>query len=133
MDAAQAAFSKFVSVSHDPKAAQLGEFVYANGTVSPPNFPTRDLMIRAKQLSFGISLFYDGPEPPQGLYDELLILPNTTASIIQGSFIDFIAGQFLPLYKRYSKPSMPRFWFSIQNRAEFTLTASPSCITRSPS
>ena len=102
MDAAQAAFSKFVSVSHDPKAAQLGEFVYANATVSP-NFPTRDLMIRAQQLSFGISLFYDGPEPPQGLYDELLILPNTTASIIQGSFIDFIAGQFLPLYKRYSK------------------------------
>jgi hypothetical protein len=57
-------------------------------------------MIGAKQLSFGISLFYDGPEPPQGLYDELLNLPNATASIVQGSFIDFIAGQFLPLYKR---------------------------------
>ena len=39
MEAAQAAFSKFVSVSHDPKAAQLGEFVYANGTVSPPTSP----------------------------------------------------------------------------------------------
>ncbi|KAF8260158.1 FAD-binding domain-containing protein [Lactarius quietus] len=68
----------------------MGEFVYVNGT-----------------LSFGISLFYDGPEPPEGLYDELLSLPNTTASITQGSFIDFIAAQFLPLYKRVSFNSVP--------------------------
>lgn len=41
VDEAQAAFSKFVSVSHDPKAAQLGEFVYANGTVRPPTSHSR--------------------------------------------------------------------------------------------
>lgn len=36
VDGAQKVFSKFVSEPHDPKAAQLGEFVYVNGTVSPP-------------------------------------------------------------------------------------------------
>ena len=100
VDGAQEAFSKFLSEPHDPKAAQLGEFVYINGMVRSSAFPCRDLIIGATQVSFGISLFYDGPEPPQGLYDELLNLPNTTASIIQGSFIDFIQGQFLPLYER---------------------------------
>ena len=100
MDGAQRAFSKFLTESHDHKAAQLGEFVYVNGTVSPPTSPKCDLIIGTKQLSFGISLFYDGPEAPQGLYDELLNLPSTTKSIIKGSFVDFIAGQFLPLYKR---------------------------------
>ena len=54
----------------------------------------------AKQLSFDFSLFYDGPEAPQGLYDDLLSLPSTTKSIIKGSFVDFIDAQFLPLYKR---------------------------------
>ena len=39
VEGAQKAFSKFVSESHDPKAAQLGEFVYVNGTVSPPASP----------------------------------------------------------------------------------------------
>jgi hypothetical protein len=100
VDGAQEAFSNFLSEPHDPKAAQLGEFVYVNSTVSSSIPLYHDLIIGAKQLSFGISLFYDGPEPPQGLYDELLNLPNTTASVIQGSFIDFIEGQFLPLYER---------------------------------
>lgn len=36
MDGAQKAFSKFISESHDHKAAQLGEFVHVNDTVSLP-------------------------------------------------------------------------------------------------
>jgi hypothetical protein len=39
VEGAQAAFSKFVLKPHDPKAAQLGEFVYANGTVGPLTSP----------------------------------------------------------------------------------------------
>ncbi|KAI9438126.1 FAD-binding domain-containing protein [Lactarius indigo] len=72
VDGAQKAFYEFLSEPHDHKAVQLGEFVYANGT-----------------LLFGISLFYDGPEPPLGLYDELLNLPSISKSITKGSFVEF--------------------------------------------
>lgn len=42
------------------------------------------------QASFAIVLFYDGPEPPAGLYDELLKLPNSGKSIIKGDFVHFV-------------------------------------------
>ncbi|KAI9438134.1 FAD-binding domain-containing protein [Lactarius indigo] len=108
VDGAQKAFSKFLSEPHDHKAAQLGEFVYANGT-----------------LVFGISLFYDGPEPPLGLYDELLNLPSTSKSIIEGSFVDFVAGQFLPLFERGYFGSFPMLHYTepimnaLKNETEF--------------
>ncbi|KAH9037371.1 FAD-binding domain-containing protein [Lactarius deliciosus] len=108
VDGAQQAFSKFVSEPHDHKALQLGEFVYANGT-----------------LLFGISLFYDGPEPPQGLYDELLNLPSASKSIVEGSFVEFVDSQLLPGFKRgylssapilhYTEPIMNAF----MNETEF--------------
>jgi hypothetical protein len=40
VDGAQQAFSKFVSESHDPKAAQMGESIYTNGTASLPTSPS---------------------------------------------------------------------------------------------
>ncbi len=39
VDGAQKAFSKFLSEPHDHKAAQLAQFFYTNGTVSPPTSP----------------------------------------------------------------------------------------------
>jgi hypothetical protein len=62
--------------------------------------PIWALISEAKQVAFGISLFYDGPEPPAGLYDELLNLRSTTKSIFKGSFTGLISSQFLPTYKR---------------------------------
>ena len=57
-------------------------------------------ILQAKQAVFGISLFYDGPDPPAGLYDELLNLTSTTKSVFKGSFTGFVSSQFLPTYKR---------------------------------
>lgn len=54
-----------------------------------------------KKVLFQISLFYDGPEPPAGLYDELLDLSSTKVSIFKGNFTDFVSSQFLPLYGRW--------------------------------
>jgi hypothetical protein len=53
-----------------------------------------------KQVAFGISLFYDSPEPPAGLFDELLNLPSTISAIFEGNFSDFITTQFYPTYDR---------------------------------
>ena len=41
-------------------------------------------------------LFYDGPEPPKGLYDDLLDLPNAAKSIIQGDFVKFLLSIDVP-------------------------------------
>jgi len=92
---AQAAFAGFLAQQHDHKAAQLGSFVYSGGSVI-----------------FLISLFYDGPEPPAGLYGELLNLANTAKSIFHGSFADFISSQFLPAYKRVYFDAIPTLRYS---------------------
>ncbi|KAH9972613.1 hypothetical protein BGW80DRAFT_1459703 [Lactifluus volemus] len=89
-DAAQATFTKFLEQPHDHKAGQLGEFLYSNGSVS-----------------LGLTLFYDGPEPPEGLYDELLSLPSTSKFIVKGSFTDFVSTQFFPTYERIYFDGIP--------------------------
>jgi hypothetical protein len=53
-------------------------------------------VIEVEQVLFGLSLFYDGSEPPTGLYDELLNLSSTTTTIFKGNFSDFISSQFIP-------------------------------------
>ncbi|KAI0293621.1 hypothetical protein B0F90DRAFT_1761958 [Multifurca ochricompacta] len=70
---AQAAMAKFVTREHDHKGAQFGVYIYTKGS-----------------LLFEISLFYDGPELPQGLYDEFFDLPNTSRSIFKGSYAAFV-------------------------------------------
>jgi len=80
---AMKAFAKFVSREHDHKAAQLGQFIYTNGS-----------------LVFTMSLFYDGPVLLGGIYDELLNIPNGTVSLFNGSFTDFIGSLFLPTFER---------------------------------
>ncbi|KAH9988281.1 FAD-binding domain-containing protein [Russula compacta] len=83
IDPAQAAFAKFLAKPHDHKGAQLGTFAYSN-----------------LSISFEISLFYNGPEPPAGLYDELLSLSTSSKSIVQGTFTDFVSSQFDTTNKR---------------------------------
>ena len=99
-DPAEKAFAKFLSHPHDHKGAQLADFVYSNGSVRLCYFLDVLQFTEIKQVSFGISLFYDGPEPPAGLYDELLSLSSTNTTIFKGSFTGFVSTQFLPLYNR---------------------------------
>jgi|SRR6266403_4586204 len=99
-DPAEQAFAKFLSQLHDHKAAQLGDFIYSNSSVRLYCFPDNIQFTKVKKVLFEISLFYDAPEPPAGLYDELLDLSSTKASIFKGNFTDFVSSQLLPLYDR---------------------------------
>ena len=45
-------------------------------------------------------LFYDGPELPEGLYDDLLNLPNSAKIIIQGDFVKFLSSLVVPVDER---------------------------------
>jgi len=97
---AEQAFSKFLSQPHDHKAAQLADFIYSDGSVRLYRFLDELQFTEVKQVSFGMSLFYDGLEPPAGLYDELLNLSSTNTTIFKGNFTDFVSSQFLPVYDR---------------------------------
>ncbi|KAH9955423.1 FAD-binding domain-containing protein [Russula dissimulans] len=82
---AHVAFAKFLTQEHDHKGAQLAQHSYINGT-----------------LTFILTLFYDGPSPPEGLYDELLHLSTSSVSLFNGSFLDFTSTgvAFLPLHRK---------------------------------
>ncbi|KAH9972620.1 FAD-binding domain-containing protein [Lactifluus volemus] len=95
MEDAKAAFAKFLTREHDHKGAQQAQFIYINGTVV-----------------MSLSLFYDGPEPPEGLYDELLQLSTLSRSIFKGSFTDFITGTFLPTFPRGYFDGIPMVRFT---------------------
>ena len=100
IDPAAQAFVKFLSRPHDRKATQLSYFIYNNGSVRLYGFRDKLQLTEVKQVSFSSWLFYDGPEPPAGLYDELLNLKSTSTAIYQGSFTDFLSIQTLPTYDR---------------------------------
>ena len=36
------------------------------------------------------TLFYDGPSPPAGLFDDFLTIPSMFSNVHEGSFADFI-------------------------------------------
>lgn len=102
VEPAEDSFAKFFSQPHERKASQTGQILYNNGSVS-----------------IALWLFYDGPEPPTGLYDELLNLSSTTTTIFRGKFTDFVSAQVLPTYNRvyvhgvpmlqYTKPILKAF------------------------
>lgn len=98
---AEQALSNFLTQPpHDHKATQLAEFIYSNGSVRLYCFLDELQFTGVEQVSFGITLFYDGLEPPAGLYDELLNLSSTNTTIFKSSFTDFVSSQFLPSYDR---------------------------------
>ena len=100
---AKEAFAEFLTRPHDHKAAQLGQFIYNNGSVSRQCLTDEIQFTVIKQVLFGLLLFYDEPEPPTGLYDELLNLPSTTKTIVQGTLIDFLSTQDGPINDRCIK------------------------------
>jgi hypothetical protein len=95
IEPAYTAFSKWLSVDHDRKGAQTGSITYSNGAVG-----------------FQLVLFYDGPKPPQGLYDDLLNLPNSAESIVQGDFVRFLSSIAIPVRERAYGDGVPMLQYS---------------------
>ncbi|KAG9308226.1 hypothetical protein JVU11DRAFT_12244 [Chiua virens] len=45
---------------------------------------------RVGKLGAGVNLFYDGPTPPAGIFDEFLAIPSTLEDVSTRSFSDFL-------------------------------------------
>jgi len=87
--------SKFFSVEHDRRGVQIGGINYSNRTIS-----------------YQTILFYDGPEPPEGFYDDFLDLPNSGKFIIQGDFVKFLSYLIIPARERIFPNGIPMLRYS---------------------
>jgi len=96
IEPAYTAFSKWTSIDHDRKGEQLGSITYSNGTVE-----------------FQLVLFYDGPKPPEGFYDDLLNLPNSVKAIIEGDFVKFVSSIGVPTHEHAYLDGVPMLQYSV--------------------
>ena len=89
-------------MEHDRKGVQIGAINYSNRTVSSTvqAFEWGSIDNGPKQLSYQLLLFYDGPELPEGFYDDFLNLPNSAKIIIQDDFVKFMSYLVLPVRER---------------------------------
>ena len=55
---------------------------------------------RRKKIEFQMILFYDGPKPPDGLYHDLLNIPNSDKAVIESDFLKFLLSIAIPLRER---------------------------------
>jgi len=71
-----AATVAFASRVTDPKACMINDYIYpAPNTPLPRNF---------------LSLFYDGPSPPPGIFDDLLAIPSLAKDVSTRSFLSLV-------------------------------------------
>ncbi|PBK85335.1 FAD dependent oxidoreductase [Armillaria gallica] len=73
MSVFNAAAVKFCSEVTDPKAAMVMMYAYASG-----------------QVLLSAMMFYDGPTPPDGIFDDFLAIPALTLDIATRPFFDLI-------------------------------------------
>ncbi|THH17182.1 hypothetical protein EW146_g3588 [Bondarzewia mesenterica] len=72
-DALNTAVANFFANTTDPKATIVTQYRYLNSN-----------------LSFEITVFYDGPSPPAGIFDEILAIPNVQGSPATLDFVEML-------------------------------------------
>ncbi|KAK0229792.1 FAD dependent oxidoreductase [Armillaria nabsnona] len=85
MSVFNAAAVKFCSEVTDPKAAMVMTYAYASG-----------------QVSLATQMFYDGPTPPDGIFDDFLAIPALAQDFTTRSFFDLIGSTTFPTGLRYA-------------------------------
>ncbi|PBK61219.1 FAD-binding domain-containing protein [Armillaria solidipes] len=95
ISAFNAASVKFCSEVTDPKAAMLMIYAYASG-----------------QVSLSTQMFYDGPTPPDGIFDDFLAIPSSAEDFTTRSFFDLIASTTFPTGLRTVYNHIPTLEYS---------------------
>ncbi|KAH9167785.1 FAD-binding domain-containing protein [Lactarius sanguifluus] len=73
------AIAQFSSKVTDPNAALESGFFYSSGEVIP-----------------AVTLFYNAPQPPSGIFDAFLRIPNQQQDIHTRSYVDIVKNQAIP-------------------------------------
>ncbi|KAF9509846.1 hypothetical protein BS47DRAFT_1348656 [Hydnum rufescens UP504] len=98
VEAVNAALAKFSASNTDPDGNCLFNFFWSNGVL----------------IAGTLQLFYNGPEPPSGLFSEFLSIPHTSKDLGTRSFLNFtkalsVVNPLKPTHLRvaFSSVSMP--------------------------
>jgi hypothetical protein len=81
------------SSNKDEKASMAPMYLSLNGTVFIKSFSTLNcefMPSNSSQIMINQFLYYNGPSPPAGLFDDCLAIPSLSRKIHEGSFADFI-------------------------------------------
>ena len=81
------------SSNKDEKAMMAPMYLSLNGTVFITSFSTLNCKFKlsnSSQIVINQFLYYNGPSPPAGLFDDCLTIPSLSRKIHEGSFADFI-------------------------------------------
>ncbi|KAK0499150.1 FAD dependent oxidoreductase [Armillaria luteobubalina] len=95
ISAFNAAAVKFCSEVTDPKAAMVMTYAYASG-----------------QVSLSSMIFYDGPTPPDGIFDDFLAIPASAKDITTRSFLDLVVSATFPTGLRATYNHIPVLEYS---------------------
>ncbi|PBK85330.1 FAD-binding domain-containing protein [Armillaria gallica] len=90
-----AAAVKFCSEVTDPKAAMVMTYAYASG-----------------QVSLATQMFYDGPTPPDGIFDDFLAIPALAQDFTTRSYFDLIGSTTFPTGLRTVYNHIPTLEYS---------------------
>jgi hypothetical protein len=93
MSDVSAAIIRFSSDNKDEKANMTPMYLSINGTVYLKSFSALNckfMLSHSSQMMLMQILYYDGPSPPAGLFDDFFVIPSLASSIHEGSFSDFI-------------------------------------------
>ena len=81
------------SSNKDEKAMMAPMYLSLNGTVFITSFSTMNYkftLSNSSQIVINQFLYYNGPSPPAGLFDDCLTIPSLSRKIHEGSFTEFI-------------------------------------------
>ncbi|KAJ7064553.1 FAD dependent oxidoreductase [Mycena amicta] len=83
LPALNAAIAAFVANVTDPKAAILPTYNFLSTQASLP-------ILSHQQLFVSHIMFYDGPTPPAGIFDDFLAIPHFSQDVETRSFLDLV-------------------------------------------
>ena len=84
VEAVNNATVKFGQTVTDPKAAVLPAYNFFSG-----------------EPGVSLLMFYDGPTPPDGIFDDYLAIPSSMNDVKTRSFVDFVGGSSSAASSRY--------------------------------
>ena len=93
MSDVSAAIIRFSSDNKDEKANMTPMYLSINGTVYVKSFSALNcifMLSYSSQMMLVQILYYGGPSPPAGLFDDFFVIPSLASNIHEGSFVDFI-------------------------------------------
>lgn len=90
MQAATNATARYTTEVEDPKAALITTYIGLAGQVVTLSFICDIVLMPHPKLLVSIEVFYNGPTPPPGIFDNFLAIPSVEEDIGTRSYLSLV-------------------------------------------